>query len=109
MLGADRFGNRGGTGTKAISRWVRAIGITDQRISPSHSWRHRFKTLGRRHGLMTDIVNAMTGHHRKTVADAYGEFLMAALYRELQKIPDFLAPMAAEESGRQVTDTATET
>lgn len=87
MLGADRFGNRGGTGTKAISRWVRAIGITDERISPSHSWRHRFKTLGRRHGLMTDIVNAMTGHHRKTVADAYGEFPMAALNRELLRIP----------------------
>ena len=53
---------------------------------------------------MTDIVNAMTGHHRKTVADAYGEFPVAALYRELQKIPDFLAPIAAEGSGRQVTD-----
>lgn len=86
-LRVDRFGNRGGTGTKMISRWIRSLGISDDRISPSHSWRHRFKTLGRRHGLMPDIVNAMTGHHTKTVADAYGEFPVEALHRELIKIP----------------------
>jgi hypothetical protein len=51
--------------------------------------------------MMTDIVNTMTGHHRKTVADAYGEFPMAALYRELHTITDILAPMAANKSGRQ--------
>jgi integrase len=50
-LTADRFGNRGGNGTKIIGRWVRGLGLTDERLSPSHSWRHRFKTLGRRHGL----------------------------------------------------------
>jgi hypothetical protein len=48
---------------------------------------HRFKTLGRRYGLMPDIVNAITGHHRKTVADTYGEFPIEALYREIAKIP----------------------
>ncbi len=86
-LTADRFGNRGGNGTKIIGRWVRALGLTDERLSPSHSWRHRFKTLGRRHGLMPDIVNAITGHHRKTVADTYGEFEIEALHREISKIP----------------------
>jgi integrase len=86
-LTADRFGNRGGNGTKIIGRWVRGLGLTDARISPSHSWRHRFKTLGRRYGLMPDIVNAIMGHHRKTVADSYGEFPIEALYRELTKIP----------------------
>jgi hypothetical protein len=44
-------------------------------------------TLGRRHGLMPDIVNAITGHHKKTVADSYGEFPIEALHRELLKIP----------------------
>jgi hypothetical protein len=29
----------------------------------------------------------MTGHHRKTVADSYGEFPVDALHRELLKIP----------------------
>jgi integrase len=86
-LAVDRFGNRGASGTRIISRWVRGLGISDVRISPSHSWRHRFKTLGRRYGLMTDIINAITGHHRKTVADSYGEYPFAALHRELSKIP----------------------
>jgi integrase len=67
------FGTRGGNGTKIIGRWVRGLGLTDARISPSHPRRHRFKRPGRRHGLMPDIVNARTGHHRKTVADSYGE------------------------------------
>ena len=71
-LPPDVFGKRGGNGTKVIGRWVRGLGLTDARISPSHSWRHRFKTLGRRYGVMPDIVNALTGHHRKTVADSCG-------------------------------------
>jgi integrase len=86
-LPPDVFGKRGGNATKIIGRWVRGLGFTDARISPSHSWRHRFKTLGRRYGLMPDIVNALTGHHRKTIADCYGEFPIEALYRELTKIP----------------------
>jgi integrase len=86
-LSPDRFGSRGGSGTKLIGRWVRGLGITDERISPSHSWRHRFKTLARRHGLALDLVNAITGHGRKDVADAYGEYPIDALARELAKIP----------------------
>lgn len=86
-LPADRFGSRVGNGTKVLGRWVRNLGLTDERLAPNHSWRHRLKTLGRRHGLAPDIVDATTGHQRKTVADTYGEFPMEALYRELSKIP----------------------
>jgi hypothetical protein len=86
-LTVDRFGNRGTGGAKLMSRWVRGLGISDERISPNHSWRHRFKTLGRRHGLALDLVDALTGHHRKTLADSYGEYPFAALHRELSKIP----------------------
>jgi integrase len=85
-LAPDRFGSRGGTGTKILSRWIRSLGITDSRISPNHSWRHRLKTLGRRHGLAVDILDAMTGHGRKTVADTYGDFPPDAMLRELSKI-----------------------
>jgi hypothetical protein len=35
---------------------------------------------------MPDIVNAITGHYRNTVADSYGEFPIEALYREVSKI-----------------------
>ena len=86
-LKPDRFGSRGGNGTKVLGRWVRAMGLTDPRISPNHSWRHRLRTLGRRYGLATDILDAITGHRRQTVADTYGEFPIGALYREMTKIP----------------------
>ncbi|MBJ6127404.1 site-specific integrase [Microvirga splendida] len=83
----DKFGSRGGNGTKMLGRWVRSLGLKDERISPSHSWRHRFKTLGRRYQLAPDIVNAVTGHGKRSVADRYGEFPMEALRQEIAKIP----------------------
>lgn len=86
-LAPDKFGKRGGNGTKIVSRFVRALGIKDLRVSPNHSWRHRIKTQQRRFGLARDIMEAITGHGRKTVADTYGEFPVQALYRELCKIP----------------------
>ena len=85
-LSPDKFGKRGGNGTKMIGRWVRGLGLTDTRLQPNHSWRHRMKTLGRRCGIATDIVNAITGHGRRSVADAYGEYEIATLQRELNKI-----------------------
>ncbi|MGJ5051143.1 DUF6538 domain-containing protein [Bradyrhizobium oligotrophicum] len=86
-LSPDKFGKRGGNGTKMIGRFVRQLGLKDPRLSPSHSWRHRIKTLGRKHELAEDILNAITGHGSKSVADSYGEFPVEALFRELCKIP----------------------
>ena|SRR5580704_4215412 len=60
-LANDRFGNRGASGTRIISGWVRGLGISDVRLSPSHSWRHRFATLGRRYGLALDLVDVLPG------------------------------------------------
>ena len=86
-LSPDKFGSRGGNGTKMIGRWVRSLGVIDTRNSPNHSWRHRMKTLARVHELRADIGNALVGHGRKSVGDAYGEFQVVALKRELEKIP----------------------
>ncbi len=86
-LKPDRFESRGGTGTKMIGKWVRSLGLVDPRLSPSHSWRHRLRTLGRRHDLSTDILDAVTGHQKRTVADSYGEYPIKSLQRELEKIP----------------------
>ena len=83
----DTFGSIGGTATKSVGRWIRSLGVVDTRISPSHSWRHRFRTLAREHDLSIDIADALIGHARKNVADRYGEFSVAALYREISKIP----------------------
>lgn len=69
-LPPDKFGRRGGNGTKILGPWVRKLGITDDRIQPNHAWRHRFKTLARHHALGTDMVDAIVGHARRTVADS---------------------------------------
>jgi integrase len=86
-LSPDKFGKRGGNGTKMIGRFVRQLGLKDTRLSPSHSWRHRIKTLGRKHGLAPDILNAITGHAAESDGDSYGEFPVEALFREICKIP----------------------
>src|SRR6516164_6932192 len=59
----DRFGKRAGTGTKRSGRWIRGrtVGITDTRIAPSHSWRHRFETKVRDLNIREDISNRLTG------------------------------------------------
>ncbi|KQO66378.1 integrase [Methylobacterium sp. Leaf89] len=86
-LRPDKFGKRGGNGTKILGRWVRDLGITDTRISPNHSWRHRFKTLARNHALAPNIADAITGHSHKSIGDQYGEYDVSAMKRELEKIP----------------------
>ena len=83
-LSPKAFGSRGGNGTKMIGRWVRSLGITDEQISPTHSWRHRFKTLGRSHEIRLDVGDALVGHGKKSVGDGYGEFPVSALKRELE-------------------------
>jgi integrase len=101
-LPPDKFGKRGGNGTKVIGRWVRSLGLVDPRLSPNHSWRHRIKTLGRRYGLAQDILEAITGHGRKTVADNYGEYPIEALYRELVKIPTLSLSKVGNKSAVEV-------
>ncbi|WP_246689584.1 site-specific integrase [Methylobacterium sp. WL116] len=86
-LKPDKFGKRGGNGTKILGRWVRGLGISDKRLSPSHSWRHRFKTLARNHALAPDIADAITGHSHRSIGDNYGDYPIMAMERELQKIP----------------------
>jgi hypothetical protein len=56
-------------------------------LAPNHSWRHRMRTLARDYMLQSDLIDAITGHRKRTVADGYGEFQMPALKRELDKIP----------------------
>lgn len=86
-LPPDKFGKRGGNGTKILGRWVRGLGLIDPRLAPNHSWRHRFKTLARNHGLAADLTDAITGHAHRSVGAAYGEYEISAMKRELEKIP----------------------
>ncbi|WP_438345920.1 DUF6538 domain-containing protein [Methylorubrum populi] len=85
----DRFGNRGGNATKVISRWVREkLGITDPRISPSHSFRHRFSTLCKNFNVPPEMRDRLMGHSSGEASELYGEdYWISTLSVEIRKLP----------------------
>jgi integrase len=99
-LTPDRFGRRGGNGTKIIGRWVRAAGVTDPRKAPNHSWRHRFKDLCRGAGIEKAVHDALTGHSSSDEGDKYGlGYPLATLVKAIEKLPDQLANAKREHGG----------
>jgi integrase len=72
-----------------LARWVRSdeIGITDKELKPNHGWRHRFKTLSRKHGLDPAARDYMQGHAPATVGEDYGDWTPDALLLEISKLP----------------------
>jgi integrase len=87
-LTPDRFGRRGGNGTKIIGRWVRAQGITDTRKAPNHSWRHRFKDECRGANIEKAIHDALTGHASSDEGDGYGlGYPLKTLAEAIAKLP----------------------
>lgn len=78
-LRADKFGSKGGTATKKIGPFVRALAtdmpsLADRRLSPNHSWRHRLINECRRIPVREDIEHALTGHAQEGTAPDYGEY-----------------------------------
>ena len=70
-----------------ICAWVRANGMTDEKLAPNHAWRHRFKTLCRVHEVDPGTRDYIQGHVPHNEAEEYGEFEPAALRREIEKLP----------------------
>ncbi|HWE75516.1 MAG TPA: DUF6538 domain-containing protein [Stellaceae bacterium] len=78
----DMFGSRGGSASKKIGAWVRKeLGITDKRVSPSHSWRHRIESEHRARDIRQDTTDAITGHHDGRAASDYGDFYVKETLR----------------------------
>jgi len=78
-LRADKFGSKGGTATKKIGPFVRALAtdmpsLVDRRLSPNHSWRHRLIDECRSIPIREDIEHALTGHAQEGTAPDYGEY-----------------------------------
>jgi integrase len=78
-LRADKFGSKGGTATKKIGPFVRALAanmpsLADRRLSPNHSWRHRLIDECRSIPIREDIEHALTGHAQEGTAPDYGEY-----------------------------------
>lgn len=72
-----------------LASWIRSEGFTDKRVAPNHAWRHRFKTLSRRHKLDSGTRDYMQGHAAGNEAEEYGEFEPAVLFAEIAKLPAY--------------------
>lgn len=63
-------------------------------MSPSHGFRHSFKTMCRQAGIPEEIHDAMTGHDDGAVSRHYGErHLLKIQYEQLGRLPS-TAPLA---------------
>jgi hypothetical protein len=74
------------------------VGITDTRIAPSHSWRHRFETKVRDLNIREDISNYLTGRRgskprrdfdeseTSDSAAGYGAFEIGTLARAIARL-----------------------
>jgi integrase len=89
-LTPDMFGRRGGNGSKRVQRWVRdRVGIKDKRKAPSHSWRHRFRSIVRnpRYGIGEDVADYMCGHSGNGgEGRGYGEY-RDAMVEAIRRLP----------------------
>ncbi|MDO9713807.1 DUF6538 domain-containing protein [Paracraurococcus lichenis] len=101
----DKFGRRGGRAWNYVGKWIReTVGITDERLAPDHSWRHRMEDELRAAEVPSDARNAIVGHADQSVGRVYGlrGESLARLYRELSKVqvpkglfPEDAAPVHA--------------
>lgn len=69
-----------------LARWVRDLGIVAPDIGPSHGWRHRFKTEGRRVGMIEAVQEAIQGHAPRSEGENYGSFPPDVMLPEILKL-----------------------
>ena len=91
-LAVGRYGSRGSIASKAHSRWLRdVVGLTDLRLAPAHSWRHRMEDQLRIARVPAEAQDAITGHSNPRNAGAgYGRGYRGMpdeTLKELAKIP----------------------
>ena len=89
LLTKNEYGNYGASVGRWWGKYLRvAVGITDKKISPSHSFRHLFITECRRLGFRQDFDYAITGHtYGKTDAhDGYGDYPIEGLHENINKM-----------------------
>jgi integrase len=92
MLRPDRDGRRGNPASRKVSRWMRdKLKITDNRIAPSHSWRHTFESIHRNEmepPTREDIVNHITGRSQGGASGRhYGIYEIRRDHIEIEGMP----------------------
>jgi integrase len=68
---------------------VRALGITDDELSPTHAWRHTFKQIADRAGISERTSDHITGHSHKTEGAKYGAPTLEDMAAALEKFPKY--------------------
>lgn len=98
MLKACPKGFYGVSVGKAWAEYLRKIVGLRSPASPSHGFRHTFKTLCRAASIPEDIHDAMTGHSSGAVSRDYGSMPLTTMSNELKKYPALarLLPTAQE-------------
>nr|WP_137828001.1 DUF6538 domain-containing protein [Methylobacterium sp. L1A1] len=69
-----------------LAKWVRDLGVYNTDVGPSHGWRHRFKTEGRRVGMVEAVLEAVQGHAPRSQGENYGSFPPDVMLLELLKL-----------------------
>jgi integrase len=73
---------------KRWSEYLRKVVGLDTTVSPSHGFRHAFKTMCRETGIPEEIHDAITGHDNGSVSRKYGERQLLSVQAEyLSKMP----------------------
>lgn len=77
-------------GSNFGKRWadyLKTVVGLDGSVSPSHGFRHTFKTLSRSVGIPEDVHDAITGHANGSVARTYGAMPISRMAEEIAKFP----------------------
>ena len=72
-----------------LAEWVRALGVDDRGISPSHAWRHTFKRRAKRAGIDRITRFAICGHSTRDVGDIYELPTLADMAEALKLFPRY--------------------
>lgn len=97
------FGLRSTEAGRKVGRWLRTLGISDPRISPSHSWRHWFIDACRQVSMPIEVRSALTGHSARMDESAgYGAGVGSLLGVMAAHLAKVALPPALAFQGRKV-------
>ena len=72
---------------KLWGKYLREVVGLESQASPSHGFRHAFKTLCREVDIPDTVSDWITGHSPPNVGASYGSNPLSRMARELEKLP----------------------
>jgi integrase len=70
-----------------ISQWLQGTGLVPAGVSPSHGFRHAFKSFGMEAGIDVRILDEIQGHAPRTAGEGYGGASVATKAAAIAKFP----------------------